>query len=342
MSSFRDDVLGRLTIPLGAVRLLTEIAEAKGRQEALMRRVSGSALEELRQRASRESVESSCRLAGITVAPDRLRQLAFGDDGPGPASDTHRSSDPEVTGYNRGVTDQETALRILAALRSGPVGDDGVLVGSSGLFGFETAVPALTEDIDIAVPEATVARQGREIVEALQAHGFEHEPGTASFLGPGNAVFDLLGHGQAEEGDHTAGGDALRVMVFEDLSRLLADPRSTMELPGGGRALTPAGFVAAKLLTERAHKGSKDKLQALLVLAERAADEALAADVSALLAAVDRERLADLRAAAQAAVFSLQEDPTFSDAGAEGYVAMKHRVKAGFARLSELLERLDA
>jgi hypothetical protein len=59
------------------------------------------------------------------------------------------------------VTDRRMALRILEALRRGPVGDSGVLVDSSGLFGFETGVPALTEDIDIAVPEITVARHGR-------------------------------------------------------------------------------------------------------------------------------------------------------------------------------------
>ncbi len=40
--------------------------------------------------------------------------------------------------YNQGVTDRETALRVLAALRRSPVGGSGVLVGSSGLFGFET------------------------------------------------------------------------------------------------------------------------------------------------------------------------------------------------------------
>ena len=217
-----------------------------------------------------------------------------------------------------------------------------MLVGSSGLFGFETQVPALTEDIDIAVPEATVARHGREIVEALQAQGFEHQPGTASFLGPENAVFDLLGHGDAEEGDHTGGTDALRVMVFEDLSRLLAIPQATMELPSGGRALRPASFVAAKLLTERAHKGAKDKLQALLVLAEQGEDEVFEAEIGGLLAAVDPERLADVRAAAQAAVFSLQRDPAFSDAGAQGYAPMRHQVEVGLERLSTLLERLHA
>ena len=95
-----------------------------------------------------------------------------------------------------------------------------MLVGSSGLFGFETAVPALTEDIDVAVPEATVARHGREIVDALQAQGFEHQTGTASFLGPENAVFDLLGHGEAEEGDHTGGN--MRHEVEAGLERLSA------------------------------------------------------------------------------------------------------------------------
>ena len=217
-----------------------------------------------------------------------------------------------------------------------------MLVGSSGLFGFETQVPALTEDIDIAVPEETVAEKGREIVAALRALGFDHTPGTASFSGPENAVFDLLGHGDAAEGDHTGGTDALRVMVFEDLSRLLANPGATIELPSGGRALRPASFVIVKLLTERAHKGAKDKLQALLVLAERAGDSGFEAEVHALLSVVAPERLADLRAAAQAAVFSLHRDPTFSDAGAEGYLSMRQQVEVGFGRLSALLECLHA
>lgn len=200
----------------------------------------------------------------------------------------------------------------------------------------------MTEDIDVAVPEATVAHHGRGIVEGLQKQGFEHLPGTASFMGPENAVFDLLGHGDAEEGDHTGGTDALRVMVFEDLSRLLATPQTTTKLPAGGRALRPASFVVVKLLTERAHKGAKDKLQALLVLAERGDDEAFEAEVGRLLAAVDPERLADVHAAAQAAVFSLQKDPTFSDAGAEGYASMRQHVEVGLRRLVALLERLDA
>lgn len=45
-------------------------------------------------------------------------------------------------------------------------------------------MPALTEDVDVSVPEAEVARHGHEIVEALREQGFEHEAGTATFIGP--------------------------------------------------------------------------------------------------------------------------------------------------------------
>ncbi|HEX6862327.1 MAG TPA: hypothetical protein VF414_05900, partial [Thermoanaerobaculia bacterium] len=163
------------------------------------------------------------------------------------------------------MAERESALRVLAALRRSPVADAAVLVGSSGLFGFETEVPALTEDIDISIPEPIAARHGREIVESLRQQGFAHEEGTATFVGSDGTVFDLLGHGDPQEGDHVGGSEALRVMVFEDLSRVLGEETATANLPAGGRALTPAGFVVTKLLTERAHKGTKDKLQALLV-----------------------------------------------------------------------------
>ena len=238
------------------------------------------------------------------------------------------------------MADRDFALRVLAALRRGPVGDEAVLVGSSGLFGFPTGVPALTEDIDISVPETTVARRGREIVEALAEEGFAHEQGTATFVGPDGAVFDLLGHGEPGEGDHIGGADALRVMVFEDLSRILSTPTAIAELPGGGHALTPAGFVISKLLTERAHKGTKDKIQALLVLAERGEEARFLEEVFALLREVDPVRLDDLHAGTQNAFLTLEGDPSFSDAGAEGYAPAIQQVSIGFQRLAALLERL--
>ena len=64
------------------------------------------------------------------------------------------------------VSDRASALRVLALLRRTSIGDEAVLVGSSGLFGFETTVPALTEDIDLAIPEGVAAAHGDEVVSA--------------------------------------------------------------------------------------------------------------------------------------------------------------------------------
>ncbi len=241
------------------------------------------------------------------------------------------------------MTDRSTALAVLAALRKSPVGDAAVLVGSSGLFGFETTVPALTEDIDIAVPEDLVAHRGPAIVDALAEQGFEHEPGSATFLKvEGGISFDLLGHGDPSEGDHIGGAGILRVMVFEDISRIVGEAQATSALPEGGRALTPAGFVASKLLTERAHKGSKDKIQALLVMAEHAADTGFSSALVRLLRDVDPLRMEDLRAGAQDAFLALERDPLFTDAGAEGYAPVLKQAEGGLGRLLELLERLHA
>jgi hypothetical protein len=97
-----------------------------------------------------------------------------------------------------------------------------------------------------------------------------------------------------------------------------------------------------KLLTERAHKGTKDKIQALLVLAERSGDVRFEAEITRLLASVDPLRLEDLRAAAQDALIALANDPLFSDAGAEGYAPTRLPIEAGFARLQSILERVNA
>lgn len=238
------------------------------------------------------------------------------------------------------MTDRPSALRVLAALRRTPIGDGAVLVGSSGLFGFDTKVPALTEDIDVAVDVSKVEDDGPAIVDELSRQGFSHEPGTATFVSDDGVTFDLLGHGDAARGDHVAGTGPLRVMVFEDISRVVGVARATMAVPGGGRALTPAGFVATKLLTERAHKGSKDKIQALLVIAERAEDERFTTELSALLRGVDEVRIEDLRASAQDAFLALTRDPTFADAGAEGYADLRRDVQTGLTRLMAILEDL--
>lgn len=237
------------------------------------------------------------------------------------------------------MTDRSTALRVLAALRLTPVVDSGVLVGSSALFGFDTSVKALTEDVDVSVPESIVERDGRDIVAALSQQGFAHEAGTATFVSADGVTFDLLGHGEPQAGDHIGGTGVLRVMVFEDLSRVVGEAYATTALVSGGRALTPAGFVATKLLTERAHKGTKDKLQALLVVAERHEDSTFAADLARLLRSVNPHRLDDVLAGAHDACIALGRDPRFSDAGGEGYVPVLPSVELGLELLKTHLEK---
>ena len=233
---------------------------------------------------------------------------------------------------------REDAVTVLEALRRTVLGNAAVLVGSSGLLDLDTNVPPLTEDLDIAVPVELVESQGSEIVAQLADLGFSHTPGTATFVHLGNGLsLDLLGYGDPAAGDLVAGGEPLRVMVFADLSRLVRAPGATRVGPSGTLHLTAAGLVAAKLLTERAHKGLKDKLQALLLLAEREPDGTIDAELLALLLAFGPERLDDALASAQEAFLALAGDPAFSDAGAEGYAPSLAAVERGLRHLQKLL-----
>src|SRR5438876_4943626 len=79
-------------LPLSTVWLLNAIAEAKGRQE-LYTKQSLQILQALREMAMVESVESSNRIEGVTVAPDRLRPLVLGHSRP------RDRSEQEIQGY---------------------------------------------------------------------------------------------------------------------------------------------------------------------------------------------------------------------------------------------------
>jgi hypothetical protein len=76
MTPFRTSYLTRLPLPLGTVWLLTNVAEAKGRQD-LYTRQAPQVLQALRETALIQSVESSNRIEGVTVAPGRLRPLVM-------------------------------------------------------------------------------------------------------------------------------------------------------------------------------------------------------------------------------------------------------------------------
>jgi Fic family protein len=85
---------------------MTDVAEAKGRQ-TLYTRQSPQLLKALRETALVQSVESSNRIEGITVAPDRLRPLVLEDAKP------KDRSEEEIRGYRRALNLIHTGARDL-------------------------------------------------------------------------------------------------------------------------------------------------------------------------------------------------------------------------------------
>jgi Fic family protein len=96
MMTFRRSRLGDFKLPLSTVWLLSDFAEAKGRQD-LYTRQSPQVLQALREMAMVESVESSNRIEGVTVRPDRLRPLVLGNTRP------RDRSEEEIQGYRNAL-----------------------------------------------------------------------------------------------------------------------------------------------------------------------------------------------------------------------------------------------
>jgi Fic family protein len=96
MMTFRRGQLGDFKLPLSTVWLLSDIAEAKGRQQ-LYTKQSPQLLDALREMAMVQSVESSNRIEGVTVQPDRLRPLVLGNAQP------RDRSEEEIQGYRNAL-----------------------------------------------------------------------------------------------------------------------------------------------------------------------------------------------------------------------------------------------
>ncbi len=96
MMTFRDKRLRNFGAPMSTTWLLNDLAEAKGKQE-LYTRQSPQLLKALREMALVQSVESSNRIEGVTVAADRLRPLVLGKARP------KDRSEHEITGYRRAL-----------------------------------------------------------------------------------------------------------------------------------------------------------------------------------------------------------------------------------------------
>lgn len=92
MNSFRNHRLRDFSVPMSTNWLLNDLAEAKGKQ-ALYIRQSPQVLKALREMALVQSVESSNRIEGVTVAADRLRPLVLGHARP------KDRSEQEIAGY---------------------------------------------------------------------------------------------------------------------------------------------------------------------------------------------------------------------------------------------------
>lgn len=95
--SFRGNCLKEVALPTGSVWLISDIAEAKGRQQLYAKQVP-QLLKALREMALIQSVESSNRIEGVTVAPERLVPLVVGNAKP------RDRSEVEIRGYRRALS----------------------------------------------------------------------------------------------------------------------------------------------------------------------------------------------------------------------------------------------
>jgi hypothetical protein len=224
-------------------------------------------------------------------------------------------------------------LDLLRRVRSSPLGERLILAGSSGLYGVSETIPALTEDVDVLIDADWVAEQEQLLLDEMRGLGFEHQPGTSTFLGKDGLSLDLVGYSRRDSVDRIGGGKTVPIMIFGDLSRVLSASGSTVEVPTQGRALSPAALAAVKLLTIRLEKGSKDKLQALLLIEENQSNEGFLEELHRLLSLFDSDRIEDALADAQAACLAVSGDAMRADAQSSGYTEMARAIARGLAIL---------
>ncbi len=128
--TLREQTFDQAALPISASWLLADCMEFRGKQE-LWSRQRPEMLEALRQQAMIQSVESSNRIEGVTVAPERLAPLALGNARP------RDRSEEELSGYRRAldwiysrktvVPIDARTIRHLHALSHAGAGDAGEL-----------------------------------------------------------------------------------------------------------------------------------------------------------------------------------------------------------------------
>ncbi len=96
MLTLREETYVLARLPVSTSWLLADCMEFRGKQD-LWSRQRSEVLEALRQQAMIQSVESSNRIEGVTVSPDRLAPLAIGRARP------KDRSEEELSGYRRAL-----------------------------------------------------------------------------------------------------------------------------------------------------------------------------------------------------------------------------------------------
>jgi len=96
MLTLRREKLGGVSVPLGTGWLLGACMEARGKQDLWLRH-KPEVLRVLREQAIIQSAESSNRIEGVTVAPDRLRPLLLAGARP------RDRSEEELAGYRKAL-----------------------------------------------------------------------------------------------------------------------------------------------------------------------------------------------------------------------------------------------
>lgn len=116
-------------LPIGTAWLFADCMEARGKQDLWMRQ-KPAVLEALREQAMIQSVESSNRIEGVTVASERLRPVVLGRSRP------RDRSEEELAGYRKALdwifrekaparVGPETSLLLHALAQGGMSGDAG-------------------------------------------------------------------------------------------------------------------------------------------------------------------------------------------------------------------------
>jgi hypothetical protein len=229
--------------------------------------------------------------------------------------------------------ERDVVLDLLSRLAPTAIGSRLVLVGSAGLLSASGTIPPLTEGVDLLLDADWAASNEDQVLEILSTAGFRHLPETSTFVSASGLTLDLVGYSSRDRTDRVGGGARLPVRVYADLSTLMSAGGATGALTAGGLALTAAALAAVKLLTLRVEHRSKDKLQALLLIAENAGVLSFFAELRRLISCFEPDRLERALADAQAVVLSLSIGPQPADPQVRGYVGMRDAAEQGLRHL---------